>query len=152
MMDDMLDTEMIRIIENNTAGMVATVNRDGSPSVSPKGTFVVVAPDTIAFGNIRSPGTVANLRRSPRLEVCFLDVLARKAVRVTGLAEILARDATPQEVTDRFDETWSEYLPRMKQIVVVKVQYAELIQSPAYDLGYTEVQLRSMYLERLDGT
>ena len=152
MMDDMLDTEMIRIIENNTAGMVATVNHDGSPSVSPKGTFVVVAPDTIAFGNIRSPGTVANLRRSPRLEICFLDVLARRAVRVTGLADILSRNAAPQAVTELFDETWSEYLPRMKQIVVVKVQFAELILSPAYDLGYTEDQLRSMYLERLAGT
>ena len=148
-MNDMLDTEMIRIIENNTAGMVATVNRDGTPSVSPKGTFVVVAPDTIAFGDIRSPGTVANLRRSPRFEVCFLDVLARKAVRVTGLAEVVARDTTPQEFTDRFEETWSEYLPLMKQIVIVKVQYAELILSPAYDLGYTEVQLRSMYREKL---
>ena len=145
----MLDSEMIHIIRNNSAGMVATVNADGTPAVSPKGTFVAVDPGLIAFGNIRSPGTVANLRRNPRIEICFLDVLSRKAVRLAGTAEIVPKEAVQQRVADRFAETWSEYLPFIKDIVVVSVCSAELILSPAYDLGHSEEELRSTYRRRL---
>ena len=42
-----------------SAGAVATVNADGTPAVSPKATFVVVDDQRVAFGNIRSPATVA---------------------------------------------------------------------------------------------
>lgn len=144
----MLNPEMIEIIRNNSAGMVATVNADGSPAVSPKGTFVTVDPALIAFGNIRSPGTVANLFRNPRIEICFLDVLSRKAVRVAGTAEIVPKEAAQQRITDRFAEIWSEYLPFIKDIVVVSVCSAELVLSPAYDLGYSEKNLRSTYRAR----
>ena len=145
----MLDTEMIQIIRNNSAGMVATVNADGTPSVSPKGTFVAIDPELIAFGNIRSPGTVANLLHNPRVEICFLDVLSRKAVRVAGTAEIVPKEAVQQRVADSFAATWSEYVPFIKDIVVVSVRSAELILSPAYDLGYSEKELRSTYRRRL---
>ena len=58
----MLTTEMKQLIGDHSAGMVATINDGGTPSVSPKATFVIIDDGTIAFGNIRSPGTLANLR------------------------------------------------------------------------------------------
>ena len=145
----MLDSEMIEIIRNHSLGMVATVNADGTPAVSPKGTFITVDPELIAFGNIRSPGTVANLRRDPRIEICFLDVLSRKAVRVAGTAEIVPKDAVQQRIADGFADIWAEYLPFIRDMVVVSVRSAELILSPAYDLGYSEEELRSTYRNRL---
>ena len=63
------------------AGMVATINDNGTPSVSPKATFVILGDNTIAFGNLRSPGTIKNIAERSSTEVCFIDVLARKAVR-----------------------------------------------------------------------
>ena len=84
----MLTEEMTQLIQHHRAGMVATVNDDGTPSVSPKGTFVVLGDDAIAFGNIRSPGTLRNIRKRPAVEVCFIDPVLRKAVRVTGAATI----------------------------------------------------------------
>ena len=57
----MLTAEMRKLITDHTAGMVATINDDGTPSVSPKATFVVLDDRTLAFGNLRSPGTLANL-------------------------------------------------------------------------------------------
>ena len=51
---------MKQIIRHYSAGAVATVNADGSPSVSPKATFVIVDDHCIAYGNIRSPGTSPN--------------------------------------------------------------------------------------------
>ena len=145
----MLDSEMTRIIRNNSAGMVATVNADGTPAVSPKGTFITVDPELIAFGNIRSPGTVANLRRDPRIEICFLGVLSRKAVRVAGTAEVVPKEAVQPRIADGFADIWSEYLPFIRDIVVVSVRSAELVLSPAYDLGHSEEQLRSTYRNRL---
>ena len=67
----MLTGEMTRLIRDHTAGMVATVNEDGTPAVSPKATFVVFDEQTLAFGNLRSPGTLANIRRNAAVEGVF---------------------------------------------------------------------------------
>ena len=37
----MLTNEMKKIINEHSAGMVATVNENGTPSVSPKATFFI---------------------------------------------------------------------------------------------------------------
>ncbi|WP_422284084.1 pyridoxamine 5'-phosphate oxidase family protein [Bradyrhizobium sp.] len=54
---------MKRIIEQQRLGFVATTAPDGTPNVSPKGTFVVVDEATIAFGEVRSPSTIRKLAR-----------------------------------------------------------------------------------------
>lgn len=145
----MLTDEMRQIIVDHSAGMVATVNDDGTPSVSPKATFVVLDDKTVAFGNIRSPGTLANLGKRPAVEVCFIDVIARKAVRVTGTASIIQKDAADDGLTQAFEAVWSAYLGMMSAFVVIGISSAELILSPAYDIGLTEDELRRTNLERL---
>ncbi len=145
----MLTDEMSTLIRNHTAGMVATVNDDGTPSVSPKATFVVLDEKTIAFGNIRSPGTIANLRKRPALEVCFIDVILRKAVRVTGSATIVRKAEANPEMAAAFDALWATYLPHMSAFVRIDISAAELILSPAYDLGFTEEELRRTNLDKL---
>ena len=65
----MLTPDMKRIIEEQRLGFVTTAAADGTPNVSPKGTFVVLEDRTIAFGEMRSPGTIRNLRANPRIEV-----------------------------------------------------------------------------------
>ena len=67
-----------KIIELWPLGFVATVTAGGRPSVSPKGTFLVLDDETIAFGEIRSPQTVTNLQTQPELEVNFVDQFTRK--------------------------------------------------------------------------
>ena len=146
----MLTEDMKALIRTFSAGSVATVKADGTPSVSPKATFVVVDDETLAFGNLRSPGTLTNLRANPAVEVCFTDVLARKAVRVTGTASIVGKVEAPQRLWDAFNDAWGDYVPRMSAFVVIKVSAAELILSPAYDFGHTEAELRAANLERLN--
>ena len=146
----MLTEEMKALIRAFSAGAVATVNADGTPSVSPKATFVIVDDETLAFGNLRSPGTLFNLRANPAVEVCFTDVLARKAVRVAGTASIVDKVEAPQRLWDTFNEAWEDYVPYMPEFVVIKVLAAELILSPAYDFGFTEAGLRAANLERLN--
>jgi general stress protein 26 len=146
----MLTAEMKQIIRDYSAGMVATINDNGTPSVSPKATFVILDDGTMAFGNIRSPGTLANLRKRPSVEVCFLDVLARKAVRVTGAATIVGKGEAGTELIAAFDAVWAQYVPHMSAFVMIAVSAAELIVSPAYDLDYTEDELRKINLAKLN--
>ena len=86
-----LDAAAQTCIARFPLGFVATVTPDGRPSVSPKGTFLVLDEKTIAFGDIRSPQTLANLAAKPELEVSFVDPFLRKGVRIRGQAQVIAR-------------------------------------------------------------
>ncbi|MGI9500063.1 MAG: pyridoxamine 5'-phosphate oxidase family protein [Geminicoccaceae bacterium] len=146
----MLSDDMKQLIRNHSAGMVATTNDDGSPSVSPKATFVILDNRAIAFGNIRSPGTIANLRKRPSVEVCFIDAVLRKAVRVTGMASIVRKTDAGDQLMAAFEAQWGAYLPHMSAFVRIDVKASELILSPAYDLGFTEGELRDTNLKKLN--
>lgn len=145
-----LTKPMTRLIQDYSVGAVATTNEDGSPAVSPKATFVVIDADCIAFGNIRSPGTVSNLLARPDVEVNFIDILTRRAVRVKGKARIVDKQS-PEGVrmTPFFETLWAPYLEVMQNFVSIAISDAELILSPAYDLGYTAGELRRTNLDKL---
>lgn len=73
-------------------GFVATVTKEGHPNLSPKGTFMVLDDETIAFAEIRSPNTMANLAHEAHTEVNFIDIWKRKGIRIFGPASIAERD------------------------------------------------------------
>ena len=146
----MLTHEMRTLIGNFSAGAVATVNADGSPSVSPKATFVVLDTRTLAFGHIRSPRTIDNLRRNAAIEVCFTDIVTRRAVRVTGIATIVRRPDADPALDAAFLSAWRFYQSRMKAYVKIAVTGAEMIYSPAYDVGITRHELRTANLDKLN--
>ena len=146
----MLNTEMKTLISNHRAGMVASINDDGTPSVSPKATFVIVDDARIAVGNIRSPGTVANLRKRPQVEVCFIDVLTRQAARVTGEATITPKAQAGEDLIAPFRQDWADYLEHMSSFIDIRITAAELILSPAYDLGFSADELRATNLAKLE--
>jgi uncharacterized protein len=129
----MLTADMKRIIREHPLGYVATAATDGTPNVSPKGTFFIVDDATIAFAEIRSPATVRNLQTNPRIEVNFVDPFVRKGYRFAGTAKILERG------TDGFDtllkQSGSSLAPRVRAIVVISVAKALPLVSPAYDDG-----------------
>lgn len=146
----MLTAEMKTLIANHRAGMVATINDDGTPAVSPKATFVILGDTRLGFGNLRSPGTLANLKKRPAVEVCFIDVVTRKAVRVTGTGSIVRKADAGPDLLAAFEADWADYLPHMSALVTIAVSAAELILSPAYDLGFTEDELRQTNLAKLN--
>lgn len=147
----MLTEEMTKLISEHRAGMVATVNDDGTPSVSPKATFVILDDKTLAFGNLRSPGTIRNIKQRAGTEVCFIDVLARKAVRVSGTAKYLRNDEMSDRLHAAFAEVFSDFNDRFAGVIQIDITAAEFILSPAYDMGITEAQLREANLAHLQG-
>ncbi len=141
---------MKQIIRNFNAGAVATVNDDGSPSVSPRATFVIIDDRCIAYGNIRSPGTSANLRQRPAVEVSFIDVLARLAVRVRGRAQVVEKNsADGKNLVAQFEPLWADYLEQMHEFVKIDIDACELITSPAYDIGFNREQLVTANFDKL---
>jgi hypothetical protein len=83
-----LTADMKRIVGEQRLGFVATVCPDGTPNLSPKGTTAVWDDDHLVFANIRSPGTLANLRQNASVEVNVVDPILRKDYRFKGVASI----------------------------------------------------------------
>jgi uncharacterized protein len=142
----MLTPDMKRIVEEQRLGFVATTAADGTPNVSPKGTFVVLDDATIAFGEIRSPGTIRNLRDNPRIEVNFVDPFVRRGYRFAGTAHLVEQGA------DGFDNLLPHFrgalAGRIRAIVAITVTKALPLTSPAYDEGKTELELRRLWTSR----
>src|SRR4030095_14708029 len=88
-----LSEEMKKLVERQRLGFVATVCPDGTPNVSPKGTVCVLDDEHLIFADIRSPGTVSNLRTNPNIEVNVVDHFVRKGYRFKGTAAVF--DAGP---------------------------------------------------------
>jgi len=145
----MLTNEMRALIANFSAGAVATINEDRTPSVSPKSTFIVLGETQIVFGDIRSPGTVRNLKRNPAIEVCFTDILARRALRVSGKGRSVPKSEADATLLKAYGTIWAPYIDHVRSFVIIDIVAAELINSPAYDVGFSEASLRETNLSKL---
>jgi hypothetical protein len=117
--------------------------------LSPKGTFVALSSKEIAFGDIRSPGTVRNLKLNPRIEVNFVDPLARRGFRVKGTSEIFGIETNEFKRLLTHFERWGRLSQRIKRIIQIRVSEAKLVETPAYDDGVTEDELRSIWSKTL---
>ena len=88
-----LTADMKRVVGEQRLGFFATVCEDGSPNLSPKGTTYVLDDDHLVFAEIRSPQTVANVRRGSAVEVNVVDPFV-KGYRFKGPA-IVYEPGTP---------------------------------------------------------
>ena len=103
----LLTADMKRVVEEQRLGFVATVCPDGTPNLSPKGTTAVWDDDHLVFANIRSPGTLANLRRNASVEVNVVDPFLRKGYRWVSLPF-----STPERSTTRRSRSTRSAGPR----------------------------------------
>ena len=138
-----LTADMKRVVAEQRLGFVATVCPDGTPNLSPKGTTAVWDDDHLIFANIRSPGTLANLRQNANVEVNVVDPFVRKGYRFKGVASILESGALYDQALSWYRERGSQNA--IREIVMIRVQTAQPIDSPAYDLGLTEDQVRDRW-------
>ena len=140
----------VDVIETWRLGFVATVSGDGLPNLSPKGTFIVVDGETIAFAEMRSPATVANLGRNPELEVNFVDILSRRGIRIRGRAELLPRGQAPfGRLMPRFAEHWEDLSDMFNLFVRIPVREVRPLVSPIYEAGGEEAALRAYWKQRI---
>jgi len=145
-----LTEDMKRVITEQRLGFVATVDADGTPNLSPKGTMVVLDDDHILFGDLRSPGTIGNLRANPAVEVNFVDPFARTGYRFKGTAAYVARDDADFGDLYALFAHWGALAEGLKGIVRITVERALPLSSPAYDYGATEGELRSQWAQHFE--
>jgi len=143
-----LTTDMKRVVEEQRLGFVATVCPDGTPNLSPKGTTAVWDDDHLVFANIRSPGTLANLRQNASVEVNVVDPFVRKGYRFKGVATILESGELYDQVIAFYKRRGSQ-VGLFRELVLVRVQTAQPVVSPAYDLGLSEDEVRARWEQYL---
>ena len=139
----LLTAGMKRVVGEQRLGFVATVCPDGTPNLSPKGTTAVWDDDHLVFANIRSPGTVANLRQNANVEVNVVDPFVRKGYRFKGVASVLESGPLYDKAIAFYKER--DVVSAIREVVMVRVQSAKPIDSPAYDLGLTEDEVRARW-------
>ncbi|MEM1374250.1 MAG: pyridoxamine 5'-phosphate oxidase family protein [Pseudomonadota bacterium] len=142
----MIDADVKALVAAFPLGFTATVTPEGMPAVAPKGTFLVLDDATLGFAEIRSPGTMRNLRANPACEVNFIDILKRVGARVAGNARIIASgDAAFSELLPRWSAIWPDLAHRMRAFVLIDVAAVSTYRTPPYDDGATEDDMVATY-------
>lgn len=143
----LLNDDMKAVVAACRLGFVATVTPDGRPNLSPKGTVRIFDDHHLAFCDIASPGTRANLERNPWMEINVVDPLSRRGYRFLGRAMTHAGDAIYATVTERvFREEGATY--PVESVVLLAVERALPVVSPGYDHLRDESAVRTMWRRR----
>lgn len=144
-----IGSEARRIIRDFPLGIVATVTPNGEPAASPKGTFLVLDDITIAYGDIRSPGTRRNLEGNGKCEVVFVDPFLRKGVRIFGSSEIVSKDNELfGQLHMKWRDMWGDLAARIEAIVLIRAERVLPLSTPPYDDGASEAGMVTLYKKK----
>ena len=138
-----LTDDMKRVVREQRLGYIATVCPDGTPNLSPKGTTAVWDDDHLVFAEIRSPRSILNIERNPSVEVNVVDPLVRKGYRFKGQAVVHRSDDIFQSACRMYQEKGLTL--EIRAVVLIRVERALPVISPAYDRGETEEQVKDRW-------
>ena len=148
-----LNQDMKQVIDRVRLAFVATVCPDGTPNVSPKATLCVLDDDRLVFADLRSPGTIANLRSNRNIEVNVVDSFRRKGYRFKGHAVVHEQGAVFDEFVAFFAKRKLDDAPRrIKSVVIITVLSAKPLISPAYDRGAIEEEVVAQWKQHYVGS
>jgi predicted pyridoxine 5'-phosphate oxidase superfamily flavin-nucleotide-binding protein len=144
----MLDDDMKRVVREQRLGYVATVCPDGTPNLSPKGTTAVWDDEHLVFLDLFSPGTVANIEAGNRVvEVNVVDPIRRKGYRFKGAAAVHRDGPVFEDVVQWYERERGTDRARIKSAVVITVEDAAPLVSPAYADGSSEATVEQRSLD-----
>jgi predicted pyridoxine 5'-phosphate oxidase superfamily flavin-nucleotide-binding protein len=137
-----LTEDMQRVVLEQKLGFAATVCPDGTPNLSPKGTTTIWDDDHLLFADIWSPQTVRNLAANPIVEINVVDPIVRKGYRFKGRASLHNDgDIFERGLALLRERGYDASRERVKTIVLVAVDRAAPLISPAYEGGASEAQI-----------
>ncbi|HLN54717.1 MAG TPA: pyridoxamine 5'-phosphate oxidase family protein, partial [Bacteroidales bacterium] len=140
-----LSPEIRDFVKTQKLGFVATVCRDGTPNLSPKGTTTVWDDGHLVFADIHSPGTVENLLHNPAIEINIVSVFTRKGYRFKGTGKVLSGGPLFDEIIASYRKAGSAY--DIKNVVLVEVDTVSPLVSPVYDTGLQEEDVVKRWIE-----
>jgi predicted pyridoxine 5'-phosphate oxidase superfamily flavin-nucleotide-binding protein len=143
----MLDHDMKRVVDEQRLGYVATVGQDGTPNLSPKGTTAVWDDGHLVFAHLHSHQTVANIEAgNPTVEINVIDPIRRKGYRFKGTATVHRQGGVYESGLDFYHQRSGLEPSRVIAIVLIRVERAAPIISPAYDDGSSEAEVEERSL------
>jgi predicted pyridoxine 5'-phosphate oxidase superfamily flavin-nucleotide-binding protein len=143
-----LDEDMKRVVREQRLGYVATVCPDGTPNLSPKGTTAVWDDQHLVFLDLFSPGTVANIEAGNAvIEVNVVDPIRRKGYRFKGPAEVHRDGPVFEDVVQWYEQERATDQARIKSVVLITVERAAPLVSPAYADGSSEATIEQRSLD-----
>jgi uncharacterized protein len=143
-----INSEMRRVVEEQRLGFAATICEDGTTNLSPKGTVTVLDDEHLMFADLASPQTVKNLRANPSIEINVVDPVIRKGFRFKGRGIVVEPGERFDQLLERFTSgprAVRDATTRIRHIVVIEVQRALPLVSPAYDEGVTEAEVSAQW-------
>ena len=142
-----LTADMRAVIQAAHLCFAGTVSADGTPNVSPKGTIRVWDDQHLFFLDIASPGTRANLRTRPWMELNVVDQLSRRGYRFFGPATVHIGDAVFEEAIRRVQGAGQVSYP-VAAVVLLALERAAALISPGYARVPDERAMRALWRER----
>jgi len=143
-----LDDDMKRVVREQRLGYVATVCPDGTPNLSPKGTTAVWDDQHLVFLDLFSPGTVANIEAgNPAVEINVVDPIRRKGYRFKGAAQVHRDGRVFDDVVQWYEQERGTDRRRINSVVLVRVERAAPLVSPAYADGTSEATIEQRSLD-----
>ena len=112
-----LSEEAKQLIQVTHPGIVATAAKNGMPNVSPKGSFQVLDDEHVAFANIHSPRSTANIAENPQVSAIVFDAATRHGCRIWGKAEVL----NSGELFDKINAALAARKMQASDVVVISV-------------------------------
>ena len=138
-----ISEEIKNFVNSQKLGYVATVSKDGTANLSPKGTIVIMNESTLIFADIRSPQTIQNLQDNHSVEINVVDPFQRLGYRFKGDGKIINEGSEFDKILDYYSNIGIK--SKITSVVVVDVKSMSQITSPSYDLGATKDELTSKW-------
>ncbi|MCF6442642.1 pyridoxamine 5'-phosphate oxidase family protein [Pseudoalteromonas luteoviolacea] len=130
----MFTEEVKSSIHQSVLCWLATVDKDGAPSVSPKEVFVSYKDNELIIANIASANSVRNIKHNDNVCVSCVDVFTQKGFQLYGKASYVAKSDS------HFPVLFKEIVPitgdkyPVAGIIHITVNKVKPIVAPSYKL------------------
>lgn len=125
-----LTHEIKEYIDNTMYCWLATIDKDGKPSISPKEMFMVYKDETIIVANVSSAGSEKNIKQNSNVSIGFVDVIVQTGYRLTGEATIVKRSDPEFAIMKAELTKITNGLFLFKSIFKIKITKAKKMISP----------------------
>jgi hypothetical protein len=119
---------MRRLVADHGVSRVVTHDLDGTRHSTPRASLMPWDGDRLAFVEVSDGRTLANLRRSPRIEVDVVDPVRGRGHRFTGEARVVT-DGLLFEIVCKH-QVVTELRPFVEAVVIVDVHFVTPLVAP----------------------
>jgi predicted pyridoxine 5'-phosphate oxidase superfamily flavin-nucleotide-binding protein len=130
----MLTKDVLHCIDRSVLCWLATVDKTGTPNVSPKEVFAAHGSNNLLVADIASPNSVHNIQLNPNVCISFVDEFAQEAqkgYKLKGKAEIIPPTDARYPEMEASLQTITEGIFRINNIISVNVTDLEPILVPS---------------------